>query len=63
MLLVHAGKWPQDAAMYQHTKAALGVQLAEDLAGSYGLHVQPSERCVDVFVQGFAFRLHLHSAR
>lgn len=49
--------------MYQHTKAALGVQLAEELAGSYGLHVQPSERCVDVFVQGFAFRLHLHSAR
>ena len=58
-----AGKWPKDLAAYYKTKAAMGAQLAEELTGSYGLHAAPSEHCVDVFVQGFAFRIFLHSVR
>ena len=58
-----AGKWPKDLAAYYKTKAAMGAQLAEELTGSYGLHAAPSEHCIDVFVQGFAFRIFLHSVR
>ena len=48
---------------FRKTKAALGVQLAEELFTGFGLRVQASEECVDVFVDGFAIRLYLHSQR
>lgn len=44
-------------------KAALGVQMAEELFTGFGLRGQASEECVDVFVDGFAIRLFLHSQR
>lgn len=61
--MCHAGKWPKDLAAYHKTKAAMGAQLAEELTGSYGLHAAPCEHCIDVFVQGIAFRIYLHSVR
>jgi hypothetical protein len=44
-------------------RAALGCQLAEAVAGAYGLRAAASEACVDVCADGFAFRLFLHSER
>jgi U3 small nucleolar RNA-associated protein 22 len=44
-------------------KAALGCQLAAALAASAGLRASPSEEGVDVFADGFAFRLLLHTDR
>ncbi|KAK9832639.1 hypothetical protein WJX81_006336 [Elliptochloris bilobata] len=58
-----SGKWPDDAAAFAKARAALGCQLAEALAGSYGLRAVASEACVDVFADGFVFRLYLHSER
>ena len=42
-------------------KAALGVQLAEELFSAFGLRAEASEECVDVFLDGYAFRLFLFS--
>ncbi|KAK9853898.1 hypothetical protein WJX84_008605, partial [Apatococcus fuscideae] len=56
-------KWPDDPEAYRITKAAMGVQLAEALQSSYGLHTRASRDCIDVFADGFAFRLLLHSSR
>lgn len=58
-----AGRWPDDAAAFAKARAALGCQLAEAVAGAYGLRAVASEACVDVFADGFAFRLYLHSER
>lgn len=58
-----AGRWPDDAAAFAKARAALGCQLAEAVAGAYGLRAVASEACVDVFADGFAFRLFLHSER
>ncbi len=60
---MRAGKWPQDATGFAKMRAALGCQLAEAVAGAYGLRTAASEACVDVFADGFAFRLYLHSER
>lgn len=59
----HAGRWPKHAEAYRRTKAALGLQLAEELAGSFGTCCAASQDFVDAFAGGFAFRLHLHSTR
>lgn len=58
-----AGRWPDDAAAFAKARAALGCQLAEAVAGAYGLRTIASEACIDVFADGFAFRLFLHSER
>jgi U3 small nucleolar RNA-associated protein 22 len=44
-------------------KAAVGCQLAAALAAAAGFTVSPSEEAVDVFVDGFAFRLLLFTDR
>lgn len=44
-------------------KAAVGCQLAAALASSAGFRSSPSEEGVDVFVDGFAFRLLLYTDR
>lgn len=42
----------------------MGCQLAEELSSSgFGLRAAPSEHCVDVLSDGFAFRLFLSSER
>ena len=61
--MLRAGRWPDDAAAFAKARAALGCQLAEAVAGAYGLRAVASEACVDVFADGFAFRLFLHSER
>ncbi|KAF5838727.1 Nrap protein [Dunaliella salina] len=59
----NSGRWPSNPQAFKKMKAALGLQLAEALEKSYGLITQTSEDAVDVFVDGFAFRLTLYSGR
>ena len=58
-----AGKWPDDLQAYKVTKAAMGVQLADTLQSSHGLHARAGMDCIDILADGFAFRLLLHSSR
>ena len=58
-----SGRWPDDPGAYAKMKAAVGCQLAGALAAAAGFRTSPSEACVDVFVDGFAFRLLLHTDR
>jgi U3 small nucleolar RNA-associated protein 22 len=61
--LESTGKMPLDAAAFAKTKAALGVQLAGQLAAACGAHVTASEAALEVLWQGFAFRLVLYLDR
>jgi len=58
-----SGKWPDAPVAYAKMKAALGVQLAQTLKSSYGMDAIASEHCVDVLMDGFAYRLMLYSER
>ena len=58
-----AGKWPDAPEAFRKTKAALGVQLADELFTGFGLRAEASEDCIDVFADGFVFRLFLSSDR
>ena len=48
---------------FKKMKAALGVQLAEELFTGFGLRADATEEHVDVFTDGFVVRLHLVSDR
>lgn len=58
-----SGKWPDDPTAFAKTKAALGLQLANALETAHGYKTIGSEECVDVLVDGYAFRLLFYSAR
>lgn len=58
-----SGKWPDAPAAYQKMKSAIGVQLALSLLSTFGIHAMASENCIDVFFEGFVFRLLLYSER
>ncbi|KAK9799804.1 hypothetical protein WJX73_000582 [Symbiochloris irregularis] len=58
-----SGRWPKHPEAYHKTKAALGLQIADELASGFGLRSSATEDFVDVFAGGFAFRFSLHSAR
>lgn len=58
-----SGKWPDGPAAYQKMKAAIGVQLAQALKSSYGVDANAAETFIDVFLNGFAYRLILYSER
>ncbi len=57
------GRWPDVPEAFLKAKAAMGCQLAEELSSGFGLRTRPSEHCVDVLSDGFAFRLFLSSER
>ncbi|KAL6748586.1 Nrap protein-domain-containing protein [Haematococcus lacustris] len=61
--LENSGRWPAQPEAFTKMKAALGLQLAAALGKSCGIKAQVSEECVDVFSEGFAFRLLLYSGR
>ena len=41
----------------------MGCQLADELASGFGMRASASQHCVDVFAEGYAFRLYLSSDR
>ena len=57
------GRWPDDIEAFKKMKAALAVQIAEELFTSFGLRADATEEYVDVFADGFVLRLFLFSAR
>ena len=61
--VICAGKWPEHPRAYLKAKAAMGCQLADELASGFGLHAHPSEHCIDVLADGLAFRIFLASER
>ena len=61
--IMYTGKWPDNPRAYVKAKAAMGCQLADELASGFGLHAHPSEHCIDVLADGFAFRIFLASER
>eukprot|EP00887_Chlorella_sp_A99_P002636 scaffold6.g2636.t1 len=58
-----SGRWPESLEAFAKTKAALGAQLAQLLAQSYGMEASAAEGYVDVLSDGFAFRLRLATER
>lgn len=57
------GRWPDAPQAFLKMKAALGVQLAEELFTGFGIRVDASEEYLDAFADGFVFRLFLCSER
>lgn len=58
-----AGRWPDHPEAFLKVKAAMGCQLADELASGFGLRAAASQHCVDVLSDGYAFRLFLCSDR
>ncbi|CAL8472362.1 g11905 [Coccomyxa elongata] len=58
-----SGRWPDHPEAFLKAKAAMGCQLADELATGFGLRTSASQSCVDVFAEGYAFRLFLSSDR
>ena len=63
VLCLDAGKWPADEVAFIKAKAAVGLQLALSLESSAGYWASAAESHVDVFSDGFAFRLYLFCNR
>ena len=61
--LALAGRWPEVPEAFRKMKAALGIQLAEELFTGFGLRADASEEHIDVFTDGFVIRLYLASDR
>ena len=57
------GRWPEATQAFKKMKAALGVQLAEELFTGFGIRADATEEYIDTFTDGFVFRLYLCSDR
>ena len=63
MQLEGTGKWPNDAEAVEKMRAALGCEIAAALQAQCSTYTRAAETHVDVYVDGFALRLHLWSDR
>ncbi|KAL0117298.1 hypothetical protein PUN28_010271 [Cardiocondyla obscurior] len=54
-----SGKWPEELEAIKKTKAAFHVQIAECLRNQHALTVQANPSYVDVYQNGFVFRLRV----
>ncbi|XP_043516019.1 nucleolar protein 6 isoform X3 [Frieseomelitta varia] len=54
-----SGKWPDELEAFRHTKAAFHIQIAECLRKQYKLTVKAHFPYVDVYKDGFVFRLRV----
>eukprot|EP00898_Chlorokybus_atmophyticus_P007576 jgi/Chlat1/781/Chrsp104S01309 len=55
-----SGKWPNDTEALRHMKAAFCLKIAESLRATAGMHtVVAQDPYLDVFHDGFAFRVHI----
>ncbi|KAK0168959.1 hypothetical protein PV327_002715 [Microctonus hyperodae] len=52
-----SGKWPDELEAVRHTKAAFHLQIAQCLRKQYNLKAKANAKYIDVFKNGFAFRL------
>nr|XP_012136698.1 PREDICTED: nucleolar protein 6 isoform X1 [Megachile rotundata] len=54
-----SGKWPDDIEAFRKTKAAFHIQIAECLRNQYNLVSSANLSHVDVYKEGFVFRLRV----
>ncbi|XP_012528322.1 nucleolar protein 6 [Monomorium pharaonis] len=54
-----SGKWPEELKAIRKTKAAFYIQIAECLRAQHDVTVQANPSCVDVYQDGFVFRLRI----
>lgn len=54
-----SGRWPSDKAAFEKTRAAFAIAIAKELGSAFGTHCSASEEAVDVFFEGFAFRMRV----
>ncbi|KAL4354660.1 hypothetical protein GQ457_06G039830 [Hibiscus cannabinus] len=54
-----SGNWPMDDVLIEKTKSVFLLKIAESLQDNWGLTCTASEEDVDVFMDGYAFRLRI----
>ncbi|KVH92355.1 Nrap protein [Cynara cardunculus var. scolymus] len=54
-----SGNWPMDDLAIEKTKSAFLLRIGECLQKDYGMKYCPSEEGVDVFLNGYVFRLKI----
>ncbi|XP_076640818.1 nucleolar protein 6 Mat89Ba [Halictus rubicundus] len=54
-----SGKWPDELEAFRNTKAAFNIQIAECLRKQYMLRVNANYSHIDVYKEGFVFRLRI----
>lgn len=54
-----SGKWPEELEAIRKTKAAFHIQIAECLRKQYQLKAQANPSYIDVYQDGFVFRLRV----
>ncbi|CAK9819413.1 Nucleolar protein 6 [Anthophora plagiata] len=54
-----SGKWPDELEAFRKTKAAFHLQIAECLRKQYALTVNANYSHIDVYKEGFVFRLRV----
>eukprot|EP01025_Chloroclados_australasicus_P042690 TRINITY_DN4538_c0_g1_i3.p1 TRINITY_DN4538_c0_g1~~TRINITY_DN4538_c0_g1_i3.p1 ORF type:complete len:1105 (+),score=129.74 TRINITY_DN4538_c0_g1_i3:380-3316(+) len=63
LVVEHSGKWPNDLEQYKAVKTSLATQYAEHLETKHKLYVRIVDEAIDVYLDGFVFRLHIRSAK
>ena len=56
-----SGRWPDNSAAINKTKAAMALTIADQLRSSYATPTVVAEEAVDVLHEGYAIRLHINS--
>ncbi|XVF17901.1 hypothetical protein REPUB_Repub10bG0164600 [Reevesia pubescens] len=54
-----SGNWPMDDVSIEKTKAAFLLKIAESLQNNWGMACTATEEDVDVFMEGYSFRLRI----
>ena len=56
-----SGRWPDNSAAINKTKAAMALKIAEQLRSNYAMPVIVAEEAIDVLHEGYAIRMHINS--
>jgi U3 small nucleolar RNA-associated protein 22 len=56
-----SGRWPENSAAINKTKAAMALTIADQLRSSYATPAVVAEEAVDVLHEGYAIRLHINA--
>lgn len=58
-----SGKWPDDLEALRKLKTSFFIQIAKTLSTKYNLISSIQRDCLDVFHEGYVFRLHIYSRK
>ncbi|MBA0741956.1 hypothetical protein Gogos_015073 [Gossypium gossypioides] len=59
MIQACSGNWPMDDVLIEKTKSVFLLKIAESLQDNWGITCTATEEDVDVFMDGYAFRLRI----